>query len=131
MCDGIGRQEIRLEYLQRQANCGMRRLSNVMAGGRRWTGGLGDRSRRSPPVGRSFIASTRREPKNRSSENEDGHERQAQRLTPEDHEDIRQLQARYSFALGFGDRAAFEACFVPDVRRLDAFAASPGFRPPK
>lgn len=35
-------------------------------------------------------------------------------LTALDHEGIRQLQARYSFAVDFGDRAAFESCFAPD-----------------
>jgi hypothetical protein len=35
-------------------------------------------------------------------------------MTAMDYEDIRQLQARYSFAVDFGDRAAFEACFAPD-----------------
>jgi hypothetical protein len=34
-------------------------------------------------------------------------------LKPMDYEEIRQLQARYSFAVDFGDRAGFEACFAP------------------
>jgi hypothetical protein len=35
-------------------------------------------------------------------------------MTALDYEDIRQLHARYSFAVDFGDRAAFENCFTPD-----------------
>ncbi|MGW6742882.1 nuclear transport factor 2 family protein [Streptomyces sp. NPDC055025] len=35
-------------------------------------------------------------------------------MTPMDYENIRQLQARYSLAVDFGDRAAFEACFTSD-----------------
>jgi ketosteroid isomerase-like protein len=36
-------------------------------------------------------------------------------LSPADYEDIRQLHARYSFALDAGDLDAFEACFAPDA----------------
>jgi ketosteroid isomerase-like protein len=40
-------------------------------------------------------------------------------LTPLDYEDIRQLHARYSFAIDFGDLDAFEACFTPDATFLE------------
>jgi hypothetical protein len=36
-------------------------------------------------------------------------------MTPQDYEDIRQLLARYSFAIDFGNREEFEACFAPDA----------------
>ena len=35
-------------------------------------------------------------------------------MTALDYEEIRQLQARYNFALDFGDAAAFGDCFTPD-----------------
>jgi ketosteroid isomerase-like protein len=36
-------------------------------------------------------------------------------LSPADYEDIRQLHARYSFAVDFGDLDAFAECFTPDA----------------
>ena len=35
-------------------------------------------------------------------------------LTPEDHEEIRQLLARYNFAIDLGDVEGWLACFTPD-----------------
>jgi len=35
-------------------------------------------------------------------------------LTPQDHEDIRQLVARYNFAVDFGDFEGWADCFTPD-----------------